>query len=183
MNPFENYKSELDLVRQNPSLLENYRFEIGINNSNHYERLRLNIAIYNDMKDTDYEIVRFLFNEERKWREYDNDSVYDEFYGDFENLYFSGFLLSLFKLPENIWIFWDTKNIDMDSSMGFDGEYLVSAGVKETYQYLNTIVHSSKDNILEYLGKTENDCYFTESHIERWREFKHEYFRIHKFDK
>jgi hypothetical protein len=186
VNLMDRYRAELALVRNDLSLLENYRFEIGARNHKHFERLRLNIAIYNDLRDTDYDIVKFLFNKERKWREYDNDGVCEELYGNVDNLYFSAFILSLFKVPENIWIYWETKNINMDCGIGFDGEFLVSAGIRETYQYLNTFSHPNKENVLEYLGNSEEECYLKKARvegwtIEDWRNGKHQYFRNYRF--
>lgn len=57
MTVVENYKAELELVRQNPKLLDNYRFDKDAIDSKHFDRLRLNIAIYNDLKQTDRKSV------------------------------------------------------------------------------------------------------------------------------
>lgn len=174
MTVTEKYKTELDLVRQNPKLLDKYRFDKDAINSKHFDRLRLNIAIYNDLKQTDYEIVKFLFTEEKEWRKYGKD-------GEVDNLYFCAFILTLFNSPEIIWSFFETKNIDFDSGIGFDGEYLVSTGIKETYQYLETVDNPLKTELLKYIGETEGSCNYSQADVDDWKENKKSYFRNYKF--
>jgi len=169
----EKYKTELDLVRQNPKLLDNYRFDKDAINSKHFDRLRLNIAIYNDLKQTDYEIVKCLFAEEKEWRKHGKD-------GDVDNLYFCAFILTLFNSPEIVWLFLEAKNIDFDSGIGFDGEYLVSAGIKETYQYLKTADNPKKTELLKYIGESEESCIYSQVDIDNWKENKNSYFRNFK---
>ncbi|WP_159732450.1 hypothetical protein [Sphingobacterium sp. 18053] len=169
----EKYKTELDLVRQNPKLLGNYRFDKDAIDSKHFDRLRLNIAIYNDLKQTDYGIVKYLFAEEKEWRKYGK-------VGDVDNLYFCAFILTLFNSPETVWLFLDAKNIDFDSGIGFDGEYLVSAGVKETYQYLKTADNPNKTELLKYIGEAEENCIYSQVEIDDWKEMKMSYFRCYK---
>jgi len=170
----EKYKTELDLVRQNSKLLDNYRFDKDAINSKHFDRLRLNIAIYNDLKQADYEIVKFLFTEEKEWRKYAKD-------GEVDNLYFCAYILTLFNSPEIIWLFFEAKNIDFDSGIGFDGEYLVSVGIKETYQYLKTVDNPLKSELLKYIGETEESCNYSQEDIDDWKESKKSYFRSYKF--
>ncbi|MFY7732394.1 MAG: hypothetical protein ACOVSR_02845 [Bacteroidia bacterium] len=174
MTVTEKYKTELDLVRQNPKLLDNYRFDKDAINSKHFDRLRLNIAIYNDLKKTDFEIVKFLFTEEKEWRKYGKD-------GEVDNLYFCAFILTLFNSPEIIWLFFETKNIDFDSGIGFDGEYLVSVGITETYQYIKTVDNPLKTELLKYIGETEENCIYSQADINDWKEYKKSYFSSYKF--
>lgn len=168
----EKYKKQLDLVRQNLNLLENYRFDKDAVSSDHFERLRLNIAIYNDFKPSDFEIAKFLFTEESKWRKDAKD-------GEVDNLYFSAFILTLFKRPEIVWLFFDTKNIDFDSGIGFDGEYLVAAGIEETYKYLETTDNIHKQDLLNYIGETVDTCNYSQEEIDDWANYKKEYFNCH----
>lgn len=173
MTVLENYKTQLDLVRQNPKLLDNYRFDKNVIDSKHFDRLRLNIAIYNDLKQTDYEILKYVFAEEREWRKYGKD-------GDIDNLYFCAFILTLFNSPEIVWLFLEAKYNDFDSGIGFDGEYLVSAGVKETYQYLKTVDNPKKTELLKYIGEVEESCIYSQVDIDDWKEMKKSYFRCYK---
>lgn len=168
------YRNELDLVREDTKLLENYRFDKEAVNSRHFDRLKLNIAIYNDLKLTDYEIVKFLFTEEMEWRKHAKD-------GEVDNLYFCAFLLTHFGAPEVIWLFFETKNIDFDSGIGFDGEYLLASGIKETYHYLKTDNNPLKAELLKYIGETEGSCIYSQEDIEDWKESTKSYFSCYKF--
>lgn len=175
----EQYKRQLDLVRQNLSLLENYRFDKDAGISNHFERLRLNIAMYNDFRESDYEIAKFLFEEEIKWR----DVPWGEgLGGEVDNLYFSAFLLILFKRPEVVWLFIKCKTIDFDSGIGFDGEYLVAAaGVEGTFAYLETTVHALKAHVLGWIGKDVDECHYVQEDIDAWVDFKVNYFDCYRY--
>jgi hypothetical protein len=170
----EKYKNQLDLVRQNQNLLDNYRFDKNAVSSNHFERLRLNIAIYNDFKPSDFEIAKFLFTEESKWRKDAKD-------GEVDNLYFLAFILTQFKRPEIVWLFFDTKNIDFDSGIGFDGEYLVSAGIEKTYEYLETTDNIHKQDLLKYIGETVDTCNYSQEEIDDWTNSKKEYFNCYTY--
>mgnify|MGYP003582935847 FL=1 len=169
------FQTELNAVRQNSNLLENYRFEKGVGYSKHFDRLRLNIAMYNDFQQNDYYIATFLFQQELLWRKDENEQE-----GDVDNLYFSAFLLTRFENPEIIWAFIEAKNIDFDSSIGFDGEHLVSTGVRQTYNYLNTVDHPLKNEILEYIGYSIDICEYSEEDIKQWKDFKKSYFSIYQ---
>jgi hypothetical protein len=170
----EKYKNQLDLVRQNQNLLDNFRFDKDAVSSNHFERLRLNIAIYNDFKPSDFEIAKFLFTEESKWRKDAKD-------GEVDNLYFSAFILTQFKRPEIVWLFFETKNIDFDSGIGFDGEYLVAAGIEKTYKYLETTENIHKQNLLKYIGETVDTCNYSQEEIDAWTNSKKEYFNCYVY--
>jgi hypothetical protein len=170
----EKYKKQLELVRQNPNLLDKYRFDKGAISSNHFERLRLNIAIYNGFKPSDFEIAKFLFTEEYRWRKDAKD-------GEADNLYFSAFILTLFKRPEIVWLFFDTKNIDFDSGIGFDGEYLVAAGIEQTYKYLATANYIQKQELLKYIGESFDTCNYSQEEIDNWIKFKREYFKSYSY--
>ncbi|MBO9618787.1 MAG: hypothetical protein J7539_07075 [Niabella sp.] len=170
----EKYKKQLDLVRQNPNLLDNYRFDKDAVSSNHFVRLQLNIAIYNNFKSSDFEIAKFLFVEESKWRKNAKD-------GEVDNLYFSAFVLTQFKRTEIVWLFFETKNIDFDSGIGFDGEYLVAAGIEETYEYLKTTDNVHKKDLLKYIGETIDTCNYSQEEIDDWTNSKREYFNCYTY--
>ena len=65
---FETCLNQLNAVRNDMTLLENYRFQQESNESKQAERLALNIAMYNDFKLSDYSIAKFLFDQELMWR-------------------------------------------------------------------------------------------------------------------
>ncbi|TGL55264.1 hypothetical protein EHQ61_00700 [Leptospira wolffii] len=173
----ERYINKLTEIRKNPKLLDNFRFNGNENDFdiNHIERLRLNIAIYNDRKQSDYSIAKFLFEEEIIWRK----SLCK---GDADDLYFSAFIISLFGNPEVIWHFLDIKNIDMDSGIGFDVQYFLFFGVHEVYKYLSGVNNKKeKKQLLKYIGKTKENCKFSQKEIDNWIVSSATYFDHFKF--
>lgn len=66
-----NASFQLNEIRQNQNLLENYRYQIGSITSKQNDRLMLNIALYNDFQLSDYPIAKFLFDQELLWRKDD----------------------------------------------------------------------------------------------------------------
>ena len=65
----EKYRNQLKNLRDNIDLLSNYSIDSAENkNRNQINRNRILITLFNDWKSSDYEIVDFLFNEEKKLR-------------------------------------------------------------------------------------------------------------------
>lgn len=179
LNVTEQYKKELDLVRDNPDLLDNYRFDENTENSNQFKRLRLNIAMYNDFRESDYEIAKFLFGEEIKLRRTEDIGQDDDY--EFHSFYFSTFLLSLFKNPEKIWTLYEAKSIDFDSMIGLDGEYLFTSGIEPTYGFLEISEHPLKKFIYKYYGSNIEECYLTEDHMNQWKKSNPSRFENYKY--
>lgn len=173
----QTYQQTLDEIRQNPTLLDQYRFDRDAPDSKHFDRLRLNIAIYNDLRQTDFEIVKFLFEQEKEWRKLDTSGAK----GEVDNLYFSAFVLTLFNNPAVVWLFLETKFIDFDSSIGFDGQYLIAAGIETTYQYLETVDHPDKQRLLKYIGTTVKTCFCTQEELADWKAGKKAYFHDYQY--
>jgi hypothetical protein len=77
-----------------------------------------------------------LFRREMAYRRAD-DSPEGEGESDcFEQIYWCGLLLYLVGDPADVPLMWEGKQIDMDTGIGFDGQFLVGAGVEETIKYL-----------------------------------------------
>jgi hypothetical protein len=77
-----------------------------------------------------------LFRREMAYRRAD-DSREGEGESDcFEQIYWCGLLLYLVGDPAAVPLLWEGKQIDMDTGIGFDGQFLVGAGVEETIKYL-----------------------------------------------
>ena len=175
----EKYKKEIDLVRDNPDLLNNYRFDKNGENTNQFKRLRLNIAIYNDLKESDYEIVKFLFTEEIKLHRIEDISDNEDY--ELDDFYFSTFLLSLFNNPEKIWTLYEAKSIDFDSMIGLDGEFLFTSGIATTYRFLENAEHPLKKYIYNYYGSSVEECYLSQDHMDKWKKLKQDSYRNYKY--
>src|SRR5215472_16656924 len=70
----------------------------------------------------------------------------------FEQIYWCGLLLYLVGDPADVPLMWEGKKIDMDTAIGFDGQFLVGAGVEETIKYLEKY---GQEKPAEYLKGTE----------------------------
>jgi len=168
---YNSYLKKLNDVRSNTNLLNIYSFHP--NKSNHYERLKLNIALANDFNQDDYHISKYLFEQEFEWRKSQN--YFEEESGEVDNLYFSALVLSRYNQPETIIKFIQTKSIDFDSQIGFDSEYLFTNGITNTYEYALTCGEQTKKLIYKQIGNDADKSGFSEEDIENWKGFKHDY--------
>ncbi|MBO9661197.1 MAG: hypothetical protein J7527_20400, partial [Chitinophagaceae bacterium] len=80
-----------------------------------------------------------------------------------------------------IWAFFDTKNIDMDSACGFDGEFLLAAGISRTYEYLQRTDHPEKQRLLDYIGETVDTSKYTQQDIDEWKGSKAIYHKVFSY--
>lgn len=169
----EKYIDELNEIRNDKSLLEEFVYSSG--DPNHFQRLKLNIALFNDFNQTDFWIAKYLFEQESNWRKSEN--YYDV--GEVDNLYFSALLVSKYKKPEMVIKFFETKMIDFDSGIGFDGEFLLSNGKEETYKFLSETEDKKVKDIYRHIGSSIENCGYSDEDLKNWVDFKHEYFRIY----
>lgn len=178
MDVEKNFLDELNLVRADLDLLTQYQFDHNAENSKHFDRLRLNIAIYNDLRLSDFQIVDFLFQQEMAWR-----MSPDYFQGNenVDNLYFCAFLLSQFGKPEIVLNFAKTRNIDMDSGSGFDSAYLLAVGIEKTYQFLESLDTKEKEDIFFDVGDSIETCYFSQDDLDEWKTHKEKHFENNLF--
>lgn len=167
----DKYIKELNAIRGNKNLLDKYRFTND--KSNHFERLRINIALFNDFKKTDFWIAKYLFEQESIWRkseiDYNNEDV--------DNLYFSALLVSKYRRPEMVIEFFEAKMIDFDSAIGFDGQFLLSNGKEETFKYLSESKNEIVEEIYKYIGRSIENCGYNDNDMKVWRDFKYQYFK------
>lgn len=173
----EKYRNNLNDLRHNLGLLSNFSIDSAKNkNWNQINRNRILIALYNDWKSSDYEIVDFIFNEEKKLRqsnlEFENYEV--------DVLYLAAFILTKFNKIEDIWKFIDSKTTDFDSSIGFDTEYLLSFGVNRVINYLKED-QNSKSKLTDLVNINLLESNYTQEEIDVWKIFKHQYFAVFEF--
>jgi hypothetical protein len=112
-----------------------------------------------------------LFRREMTYRRAD-DSAEGEGESDcFEQIYWCALLLYLVGDPADVPLMWEGKQIDMDTAIGFDGEFLVGAGVEETIRYLEE--HGQRDPA-EYLKGMKASKMLDD--LQRWERFRTNYF-------
>jgi hypothetical protein len=101
-----------------------------------------------------------------------NDSAEGEGESDcFEQIYWCGLLLYLVGDPADVLLMWEGKQIDMDTAIGFDGQFLVGAGVGETIKYLE---EHGQEEPAEYLRGLKASKELDD--LSGWERFRVHYF-------
>lgn len=102
----------------------------GSYDANEKARYSLLILLQYDFQETDLELIRFLFEQEIVAREK------DDFQGIGNALWLGAFLLSKFKDPADISLFYRAKNSNFDTHCGFDIEFVFWPLKEDTDSYL-----------------------------------------------
>jgi hypothetical protein len=106
-----------------------------------------------------------LFKREMEYREGSGELDY------FEQLYWSALLLYLIGDPADVPLMWKAKHINMDTGCGFDGQFLVGAGVEATIDYLD---RNGAVEIAGYVREMEERGEVDD--LETWEKFRIGYF-------
>lgn len=133
-------------------------------------RFKLMLALQYDSAPEDHDLARAVFEQEVVSHERST------FQGLDDSLRLGAYLLCGYRDPQDVWLLWRAKTANFDTECGFDGEYLVSCGVQDTFGYLAGQTHPDKDDLLEYLGGSIEGCPFDASGVERWWEAQRRYF-------
>ena len=170
------YIQTLDKIRKNESSISGYLYEEGKDQKgyscdlNSGKRFCILIALQYNRRESDEQILeQFMATEIEMHKN-------APFQGLHKSLRLNAFLLSEFNKPEYSILFARAKNSNFDTHCGFDSEYIVSAGVTETYEYLKGIENEETEAIYEILGKTPKDCYHSEADIRKWKSRMKEWF-------
>lgn len=167
----EKYAFYLNAIRINPLLLENLTAE----RDGHVtitDRLRISIALFNDLRMDDYGLVKFLYTEELKAKK-----KHGRKHG-LTGLELLGFMLAKFKNPEDAWLLYE--GYGMDKAMRIESVLAVGTAILSVYlkgrkhkntNWLLRLVDPPKGNLLKYSQKD----------IEDWTEHQEERFSIFKF--
>jgi hypothetical protein len=115
-----------------------------------------------------------LFRREMSYRTGDDLAEGDDECDYFEHLYWCGLLLYLVGDPADVAVMWEAKHINMDTGCGFDGQFLVGAGVEETIKYLEERGQKAPaDYLKELKASKELDD------LQGWERFRIHYFYPH----
>ncbi len=178
LNLQEIYQNQLKELRENPNLLDNLSIESAKdNNYNQIARNKVLIAIFNDIKTSDYNIVNYIFIAEKELRQ-SKKSI--ENY-EVDVLYLAAYLLTKFNNIDDIWQFWNSKETDFDSSIGFDTEYLLSFGVDKVLEYLRLCDNPNKEKLIQLVTVDNSTPIYTQEEINEWKNYKHQYFAVYEF--
>lgn len=99
-----------------------------------------------DLRPDDHDLVRRLAAAEAE------DRANDDFQGHTDDTELTGFLLASYRDVSDVWLHWDLKRANFDTWSGYDVEYVVSAGVAETLEFVRASDHPERDAVLERLA-------------------------------
>lgn len=158
-------KISLENIKENKKLIEELNdFKL---------REKIYYYIHNNFNTKYNKLIYFMADIEYNERLEDTYMEYDLFY-------FSIFLIYRLKKVSDIFLIWEYKYTDFDSSFGVEGEFLLSTGYENTILYLNNIkdntLKDTKEDILKYLTESYNDGAFRDKDIEQWYESRCSYF-------
>jgi hypothetical protein len=163
------FKTILEKYRNDYLLRENLKWIVSEENKkdyldiNRFNRVELSLALQFERESGDEELIKFLFEQEIL------DRYNDPFQGGSEVLRRTAFFLTEFKKPDNVWLFLAAKTANFDTHCGFDYEYILSAGIDKTFDYIQKNEHPLKEYFFDYFETKEN-CPLTQSDIDDWYE-------------
>jgi hypothetical protein len=157
---------DLEKYRQNKQLWNDFTFTPVGDTKNYLDlnaakRNEAFIALQFDLQKADEAFLQYLFQEEI----YDRQK--DPFQGISSALRRGGYLLSTFKNPENVWLFLQAKTANFDTNCGFDWEFLVSAGIDETFDFVEKSDNSLKKTFFDYVNDSST-LLSEENHLLQW---------------
>lgn len=131
--------------------------------SNANKRFHLLLALQYKRNPANQLIIKKLFEQEIIMH---RKSPYQ---GITDSLNLNAYLLSEFSNPEYVWLFLRAKEANFDTHCGFDYQYLVSAGIENTYNYVNNSNDERKDSFFNYVGKTKETCHISLEELDNWK--------------
>jgi hypothetical protein len=126
-------------------------------------RYALLLALQYDLRTEDRALVRYLFEQEmlRHRRE--------PFQGLHPALCLAGYLLATDRMVEHVWLFAGAKLANFDTYLGFDLEYLVSAGIEGTLAFVRAAdTHPLRKDVLDWLVGNDGKCVLNEDQLVSW---------------
>lgn len=137
---------------------------------NELARYRLLIALQYDPQPDDEPLLRRLMEEEIKMHAN----------ADYQGLYYSlrvvASLLVRFRNPENIPLFICAKLSNFDTHAGFDYQYIISAGLEKSFEYVQTQSPDWAERFYDFMGPSLEECYLEPDELDYWNDYIREDF-------
>jgi tetratricopeptide (TPR) repeat protein len=127
---------------------------------NYVRRYGVLLCLQYDRRDEDYDLIRYLFEQEVLAR---RD---DPFQGETCALHLGAFLVARFRRPEDIPLFWEAKNANFDTLCAFNPEYLFFPDREVGLEFLRRQPERLQDVLPQLLGR--NPEAFDRDHLEQW---------------
>lgn len=135
----EEIKTNMSRIRESNKLWDKLSYSDG---ANYLTRYALAIQLQYDLKDSDHALVRFLMENETLCRK--NAS----YQGIGDSLILISYLLAKFKYPSDVFLFEKAKYANFDTYCGYPNEFIFSAGVKATCDYIASVEITEENHFL-----------------------------------
>ena len=169
-------------VRENKISVNEFYYKPSLDTEGHefdentHKRYQLLIALQYDNAVGDEGLIRDLFRQEIiMHRESPTQGLG-------VSLLLNAYLLSRFRNPFNVWLFLDAKNANFDTHCGFDYEYLVSAGISETFNLVDQSNIEAKEDFYTIVGNSASSCHIDTDSLNEWVRNKMRYYDITRDD-
>ncbi|HEY8400981.1 MAG TPA: hypothetical protein VIK89_06950 [Cytophagaceae bacterium] len=136
---------------------------------NAVKRYRLLVALQYDLQSKDEQLIKELLAAEIQMHR-------KAFHDMAPSLSLNAYLLSQFRKPEYALLFLKAKQANYETNCSLDFQYLVSAGIKNTYEFLEGMDSPEIENFYSYMGDTAETCFLSEVELEEWRREQKDYF-------
>lgn len=167
MNP-NSAINQLPFIRKDKGLWNQFSYlpmkdADGIDFDKHWiSRYALIIALQYNWTSSDEELLRFIVKNEVL--------MHGKLSGLYDSLHRSSYLLAKFKNPANVFLFFEAKEANFDTHCGYHIEYVFSAGIRETIDYVKASDSSQKYLILDRVEGEVVDGYLDETKVQQWFE-------------
>ncbi|SCW68500.1 hypothetical protein SAMN04487970_102850 [Paenibacillus tianmuensis] len=153
-------RRNIDKIRSSRDLWKEFEYQDP--DVNYFKRYAAAVAIQYDWKPEDYDLIKFLMENEVESR------IHDPYGGCGDSLTLISYLLAKFRRPENVWLFEKAKSANFDTHCAYFDECIFSAGVELTCKYLegfeltetNTYLFEHKDQLNSLFSEQDIGDYF-----------------------
>lgn len=165
----EKYIQVLKKVRAGELELKNFFYEEAKNkegyayDKNATKRFQLLIALQYNRQATDEAILVELFKAEIKRHQK------APFQGLHPALKLNAFLLSLYPKTAYSTLYLEAKKANFDTHCGFDYQFLLAAGIAETYQFFQKEQPELAEVFWDYVGDSVDNCSISEAELSEWK--------------
>lgn len=180
------YKQELHQLRLNKENISRYQYVEDQNNKgfsydkNEINRYRIIIALIADKKNEDEWIIEQLFQAEIKAHQTNLDQ------GLSSSMKRCAYLLASFDNPKHLDVFIQANSANNDTYYEFNEKYLLWNGIENSYDQIKNSAKSLQDFFYQKLGKTPQECVFTNEQLVNWKsnlkDYYTNYLQVEDFD-
>ncbi|MDR0213761.1 MAG: hypothetical protein LBJ15_07115 [Comamonas sp.] len=170
MQLLDHYLLRLSVIRQGLQSLDEYLFQPATQadgsqyDANEAQRYRLLLALQCDRAEDDADLLAPLLQAETARHRM------EAYQGLYPALTLACALLARYRNTEHLPLFINAKRANFDTHCGLDVQYLLSAGIAESYAAAALLDADLREAFHDYLGVAPTQCGISEQELEQWRE-------------